>query len=90
MSGSGHVFDMINRMKSNRRSRKKDGFKANNRDTSFDYKNKKTEYKTVSDIQLRVIKQKIKIKARKDYQYFVIRYILILLFIAMVCYFLFY
>nr|WP_321226528.1 hypothetical protein [uncultured Psychroserpens sp.] len=67
--GSGHVMDMISRMKQNRAQRpsKKSKFKENNRQTIYSKKDKlisNTKFKTVSKTELAAIKKQIVINAK--------------------------
>ena len=68
--GSGHVIDMINRMKQNRAQRpsNRSKFKENNREgiSSSDKKLRQLKFKTVSEKELNEIKNRIREQAKKE------------------------
>ena len=66
--GAGHVLDMINRMKQNRAQRpsNRSKFKENNIDGIYTKKQDGLKFKTVNESELDIIKQKIKVKAKKE------------------------
>jgi len=68
--GAGHVLDMINRMKQNRAQRpsNRSKFKENNRDAIYasDKKSQHPNFKTVSEIELNKIKNRIQERAKAE------------------------
>ena len=68
MSSAGHILDMINRIKQNKRSKRRE-FKGDNRENIYSEKFDVVtayDFPTVSDVELEKIRRFIKEKAKQD------------------------
>jgi len=87
--GSGHVMDMINRMKQNRAQRvsNRSKFKENNRDGvySTDKKSKKLVFKTVPEEELKefrkLIRERAKARRKREWIFYSISILCLILMI---------